>query len=337
MLRYKIQKISKVDINLLTNFYKKVFYDRYKSLSNNWRWWYRTSYNNCEPILIVSDNKVIGQAGALPTDLIVNGKKFQAIWFVDFAILPEFRRMGFGKILTKEWMKICPNQITFCNDESLKVFKKFGWASNKNYERYIRPINYFKLIPVIKNLKLNFADKIYREIIKRKFNHDINIKSYRLIENYKTIFDTFLSRKKNEHTNSVEILRDDRWLQWRLEECPYKKDLYFFEHKNNFLIAHIYLHKNIKRLNILSQYYTDSSVGNELLIAIVNWAIKNDIDFVWGVGKKKNIKNIFPSIYAKPINYASWSSDQEIFDILKDGLSDVQGIDSDIDSSLYIE
>jgi len=58
---------------------------------------------------------------------------------------------------------------------------------------------------------------------------------------------------------------------------------------------------------------------------------------VWGVGKKKNIKNIFPSIYAKPINYASWSSDQKIFDILKDGLSDVQGIDSDIDSSLYIE
>ena len=39
-------------------------------------------------------------------------------------VLPEFRKSGFGEQIIKEWMKICENKITFCNDLSLKIFKK---------------------------------------------------------------------------------------------------------------------------------------------------------------------------------------------------------------------
>ena len=42
-------------------------------------------------------------------------------------------------------------------------------------------------------------------------------------------------------------------------------------------------------------------------------------------------------IFSKSINFASWSSDAKISEILKKGLLDPQGIDSDIDSSLYVE
>ena len=45
------------------------------------------------------DDKVVGQAGLLPVDLNVLGKKVKAIWFVDFAILPKFQNQGFGKKL----------------------------------------------------------------------------------------------------------------------------------------------------------------------------------------------------------------------------------------------
>ena len=112
MLRYKINKISEVKTDQLLDFYKKIYHKRYKSLAYNWRWWYRIGYNQFEPLIISVDNKIIGQAGLLPVDLNILENKVPAIWFVDFAILSKFQGKGFGKILVKEWMKICPNQIT---------------------------------------------------------------------------------------------------------------------------------------------------------------------------------------------------------------------------------
>ena len=75
MLRYKINKISEIDIAKLSDFYKKIYYKRYKSLTSNWRWWYRVGYNEFEPLVLSVDNKVIGQAGLLPIDLKVKEKK----------------------------------------------------------------------------------------------------------------------------------------------------------------------------------------------------------------------------------------------------------------------
>ena len=116
MLRYKINKISEVKNDLLSEFYKKIYQKRHNSLTNNWRWWYRVGYNEFEPIVLLVDNKIIGHAGLLPIDLNILEKKIPAIWFVDYAILSKFQGKGYGQILTKEWMKICPNQITFCNN-----------------------------------------------------------------------------------------------------------------------------------------------------------------------------------------------------------------------------
>ena len=57
---------------------------------------------------------------------------------------PEFKGKGLGKILCKEWMKICPNQMAICSDDSLRVLKKFGWKDNFATKRLVRPINTLK-------------------------------------------------------------------------------------------------------------------------------------------------------------------------------------------------
>ena len=108
MLRYKINKISEVDNDLLSEFYKKTYQKRHNSLTNNWRWWYRVGYNEFEPLILSIDNKVIGQAGLLPIDLNILEKKIPAIWFVDFAILTEFQGKGFGQIFIHSLVKIFP-------------------------------------------------------------------------------------------------------------------------------------------------------------------------------------------------------------------------------------
>ena len=91
MIRYKINKISEIDTNQLSDFYKKTNYQRYKSLTSNWRWWYRVGYNELEPLILSVDNKVIGQAAYLPTNLNILGNIITAILFVDYVVLPEFK------------------------------------------------------------------------------------------------------------------------------------------------------------------------------------------------------------------------------------------------------
>ena len=50
-----------------------------------------------------------------------------------------------------------------------------------------------------------------------------------------------------------------------------------------------------------------------------------------------DLKDIFPRIYYRPLRFASWSSDSSIFNVLKKGFVDLQGIDSDIESGFYVE
>ena len=336
MLRYKINKISEIATEQLLDFYKKTYHKRHKTLTSNWRWWYRIGYSEFESLILSIDNKIIGQAGLLPIDLNILGNKVPAIWFVDFAILPEFQGKGFGQILTKEWMKICPNQITFCNNQSLRVFKKFGWKNNLSTKRFVRPINTLKFIPIVRRLKLNFVNRTLRYLIKKKYSRNVSINPYKIGDNFKIINDSLKSKKNSTNNEFASIIRDEKWLNWRLMECPYKKDIYFFEYKNNFAIVHIFFNY-VKRLNILYTYSTDAPQENELYFQIMNWAINNNIDLVWAINRSRELENVFPTIFNKPLKFAAWSFDEKILGVLKNGLLDLQGIDTDTDSCLYVD
>ena len=336
-VKYKINKISEIATDQLSEFYKKTYYKRYKSLTSNWRWWYRVGYSELEPLILSVDNKVIGQAAYLPINLNILGNIVPAIWFVDYAVLPEFKGKGLGKILSKEWMKICPNQMAICSDDSLRVLKKLGWKDNYTTKRLARPISTLKFLPILKNLKLNFVNRTLRYFIKKKYSRNISINPYKISDNFKIIDDSFKLRKIVKNNEFAEIIRDEKWLYWRLIECPYKKDIYFFEYKNNFAIVHIFVIENIKKLNILYTYSADKLQENELFVQIINWSINNNIDLVWAVSRNTDFENIFPKIFNKPLQFASWSSDERIFKTLQNGLSNLQGIDTDNDSWEYAE
>ena len=336
-VKYKINKISEIATDQLSEFYKKTYYKRYKSLTSNWRWWYRVGYNELEPLILSVDNKVIGQAAYLPINLNILGNIVPAIWFVDYVVLPEFKGKGLGKILSKEWMKICPNQMAICSDDSLRVLKKLGWKDNYTTKRLARPISTLKFLPILKNLKLNFVNRTLRYFIKKKYSRNISINPYKISDNFKIINDSFKLRKIVKNNEFAEIIRDEKWLHWRLIECPYKKDIYFFEYKNNFTIVHIFLIENIKKLNILYTYSADKLQENELFVQIINWSINNNIDLVWAVSRNTDFENIFPKIFNKALQFASWSSDEKIFKTLQNGLSNLQGIDTDNDSWQYVE
>jgi len=160
-MNYKIKKISEVNTELLNNFYKVTFPFRFKNLTNHWKWYYRIGHTNFEPLILEYDSKIIGMAGLIPVELKFKEKITDAIWFTDFFVLKEFRKKGLGSVLTKEWMNLCPIQITFCNDESLKIFKKFKWKNNDYTYKNIKPLNFFKLIPIVKKFNINLQSKLF--------------------------------------------------------------------------------------------------------------------------------------------------------------------------------
>ena len=258
---YKIKKISEVNIDLLNNFYRAAFPLRYKNLIKNWKWYYRIGYNNHEPLVLEYKSKIVSMAGLIPAKLNFQKKLIDAIWFTDFLTLKEFRKKGFGSILTKEWMKICPTQITFCNDESLKLFKKFKWLCNNDTYRSIKLVKFNKLIPIIKNLNIDIKSNFFKSFLKK---NKINEK---LIKPTNITNDTLLKlcrieENKSKDSKFLSIIRDEKWFKWRLVECPYNSDVYQFIDDLDIIVCHIFKFKNLKRINILYSYIHDKKKTN---------------------------------------------------------------------------
>ena len=327
MKTYIIKKLSETDKSQLFDFYRKVYSNISKSFITNLKWYYRIGYNNFEPIVIIVENKIIGHAGLIPGDIESQNKIYPIIWFTDFIILPEYRTKGYGKILTEEWMKICPHQITFCNNLSLKVFKKLKWKSNLLTSRNIYPINYFNLAPVIKNFGLNIGNNLIRYFLKKKLNNQKLINPIKISE---TLIQDIVNSKENSENTTPNIVRDIGWFRWRLIETPYKNNIYFFENNGEFIIGHVFYQDNLKRLNILYTNILDSN--KDIFEKVIKWSIENQVDFIWHVTTGlKNSNSFFSMFFQKKLNFAFNTSNTVLAVSLEKGFNNVQGIDSDID------
>ena len=132
-----------------------------------------------------------------------------------------------------------------------------------------------------------------------------------------------------------EVVRDDEWLNWRLIECPFGKNIHFFEYKENFAIVHVFISENIKRLHILYAYYLNRSEEEILFRSIFKWSLNNSVDLIWANSNNSEIirkfEKILPNRFTKSMHFASKSSNKIVHEKLKLGLSNSQGIDSDND------
>ena len=109
-----------VDRQELQAFYKKLYPHRFLLLTKSWKWLYRPDkFDNNIPLVVEKEGKVIAHAGMIPFKIRLNNQVYTAMWYVDFAVLPEFQRKGLGVRLTKHWMDFADLHVTFCNEKSL--------------------------------------------------------------------------------------------------------------------------------------------------------------------------------------------------------------------------
>ena len=269
---FDIKKISEIDNAELIKFYRHTF--QYGKLDlENYNWRYRTGFNESEPLVLIVNNQICGHAGLLPINLKINDKIEKAIWFTDFYINSKYRGKGFGKLLVEEWMKICPIQITICNDQSLGVFKKLNWSNNDKFIRRLEFRNYLKIIPIFRDANHIYSidhqlDNLHlKELEKKTLNKIIDL-------------DNLILSKE-----TVGIVRDEKWFEWRVLNCPYKKNIFIFKIEKNFFITHLLIKKNLKILNIIYSTFQLSSSDIQIFL---EFSKKNKIDYLSYVSNNKN-------------------------------------------------
>lgn len=336
-MNYKIKKISEINQDTLNQFFKMAFPSRYQALSKHWKWYYKFSYSNFEPLFLEYNSSIIGMAGLIPEKLSLNGKFEQAIWFTDFYILKKYRKKGFGTILTNEWMKICPVQITYCNENSLKIFIKHGWKHNNKMVRKIDPINIFKFIPILKKIDLISNSSLLKKILQKDVKNNKSINPKRVEHKNITEYCN-LEEKKVNNDNVISIVRDENWFKWRLIDCPYASDIYEFRCNGDIILAHIIKVNNFARLNILYTFINDTE-NNDLFSLVFNWCLNNSIDYIWSLcdGQNKLLKETILNnlLFKKKLNFACWAENVNTLTHLKKGLSNSHGFDSDLESNQY--
>lgn len=314
MEKIHIKKISEIDREKLIRFYQKSFkYE--KSIIDNYDWRYRTHFNEFEPLALMVNNEICGHAGLVPIKIRIHNKQENAIWFTDFYVNQEHRSKGYGKLLTEEWMKICPIQMTFCNNKSLKIFKKLNWSHNNKIIKKIEFNNYLKIIPIFRKLKHT----------ENEINEIDDLKIIDLNEN--TLKHIINLDEKQSSSKSISIVRDENWFKWRLIDCPYKDRIHIFKYKDFFFIAHIKLKKNLKILNII---YSSSNVTKEIKNIFLQFSRKNNIDYLAYLSSEKKFLHEFLP-WQKKLNFAFYSNNLNILNIMKKKFKDAQLIDSDID------
>ena len=314
MDKFHIKKISEIDTKKLLQFYQ-VSFQYEKSILDNYQWRYRSEFNEFEPLILIIDNQICGHAGLIPIDLKINDKKQKAIWFTDFYITSEQRSKGYGKLLAEEWMKICPIQITICNDQSLKVFKKLKWSNNNSFVRRLKIYNYLNIVPT------------FRKLNKSSFIKD-ELQDFKLEElNNKTIAKMADLSEHNLLKKSVGLIRDENWFKWRILNCPYKKDFYIFNFKGNFIVVHIKLKNSLKILNIV---YSSQPITSSIIKLFSKFSKKKGIDYLSYISNEKKIFDFFLP-WQRKLNFACNTESRSDTNVLNKNFDDIQFLDSDID------
>lgn len=319
------KKLSELNNVELVECFNKFYPEKSKFLIKNWKWIYRVKLFDLYPLIMMQEKEMVGFAGSISTYITMHNNIKKAKWFVDFKIDKKKRNIGFGKILTQKWMEDDILCLTFCNNISLKIFKKFGWMETSPVYETRLVLNPLKFLPLVKYLNTSLIKNILNFT-----KSNINISIFKIKNNKKLLIELFNNHNKKKN-DSMSVSRDLNWINWRLFESPFVDRYLFFKYKESFLIIDHFFLNNINKISVIFSSFNNNDDKNILLDGLLLWAKQNKIDTIWYVYmennffKKKLIKK------TTKLNFAFYHKDlntnQRFFDL--------QGLDGDNDLLFY--
>lgn len=328
----EIRNASTIEHGAMNRFYAEAFPQRAAFLSEHWRWLYRLGrFPGIEPLVLVAGERVVGQAGVIPVMLSRLGKTAPAMWFVDFSILPEFQGQGHGKALTEAWMAQCPDRITFCNDRSIEVFRKFGWKERFDSSVLTRPLELSA--PLARRAgAVGSALGSVLNAPARLWLRARSLGAPALDVSPLPLDAGGLAERLDMTSGEPRIVRDADWVRWRLLENPRRAEFRLAEAGGVSAVFRLFESLGRKRAHLLYIGPGAASARADLIKAFARWALDEGTDDLWMATSDGALVAAGKNVFARKnsLRFAWHSSNGEVADALAKPLP-TQGIDSDHD------
>lgn len=203
-------------------------------------------------IIAISEDRVIGQIGLIPTDLIQKKKKIPCYWICDLMVESEYRKKGIGIELYKYAMKrniLLLGSYPSPKAELLDRLMKFKKIIGPNIWYF--PVNFHSLIQFKYPGSFKYIPKFFLRLIETLYLKFYNIKET-LFSNikFKEWEELFGIHQKFQATiKKPRIIHDEKFLNWRgnglqgyskkLQGLKSKDDSYlFFEEASDCLYVY---------------------------------------------------------------------------------------------------
>ncbi len=299
-----IHSACDIDSTLLMDFFRKAFPERFDSLCANWKWLYHSAfYDDKIPLVVVHDNKVIAFFGMIPFKIHVLENTLNSGFLMDFFVLPEYRRMGLGGVLTSEYQRLCDVLIGLIgNEKSINHLKKYGFdevSGTYMHLIFIKPFNYpgfNKKVPVFLRKILNIASLPFYLLTYNITSYSkTDFKIERFSETGFRDFTRFYESSDKALSNKISPARDSDYVSWRIFNSPRLKNYYLY--KTPSFHALIALQGDaVNSIDVL--WVTDTSNKTEIkkmLATLGIYAAKNKISYLRFYTNNHNISGYIKS------------------------------------------
>jgi GNAT superfamily N-acetyltransferase len=244
----EIRQLERRQMSELRDFLKAVYPDDLRKSDPKFLDWYFLRNPNVDPESIplwitVDNGKIVGQLATILAQLKVGATKTDAIWILEFILLPEYRGKGLGKKMVTAAQQKYPTMITLgINEASTRVFDSLGWARMGSICRYHR---------------LLYAGNALRDLANFGFaTHGLNLLSapfristskHKLISGYQIKHASALDPAFDELWAEAScqwnccVHRDRRFVDWQFREQPGKRFQFVFLFKRAKLVGYVAL------------------------------------------------------------------------------------------------
>jgi Acetyltransferase (GNAT) domain len=285
-----IKQFELSEKDALFAFLREVYADNARQSEEKfWHWHYCESplaSENDIPLWVAKHgDEIVGQLGAIPVELSVNGETRKSVWILDLIIRIDFRRHGLAKKLVLAINSSYPTMlgVNTMEQHAPKMLQSLGWVIAGKINRYSKLVsagNSVKEISGIKALRaiVNTAFSVFRA------KHKTHL-AIRKVERFDQAFDR-LWREARLH-RPCAIVRTSAFLNWQYVDQPGKKFDVFGYYSEGKLLGYIvlFVRKPNEKGVIAKAAITDifcavdapAEVIDELLKAALNFAMEKGV------------------------------------------------------------
>lgn len=293
---FDVRPLEEEDFPALTRFFRDMMNVERDEAYWRWKYFANPAGGHLMPVGIDSiSGEVVGQVGAIPTYMVVNGEKVLGCQVCDIIIRREYRKGGtffklydlFQKMLLDRMVQLI---FGFSVKETLRIGTRFlKYKVVCPIDRLVRVLNFSPFIkksvniPLVSSLMgriLNGAQRVVRPV-------PVSLPKgcrIREITEFDGRFDEFF-RSPSASYNYM-VCKDYQYLRWRYAECPLFNYTVLVCEKNDDLLGYTIFsiqQEDLKRafvLELMAIEENQPKILEALLHQVIRNCLKNKVDTV---------------------------------------------------------